>query len=287
MPVLTSTTSLSRVIDEHLDWFVAWHKLAFIVTINRQDLVQQTPPPRSFFDWFQAHAQQLPQDQPAIDRLAVLHDQMHTMARLVLMRTPDGAPLSQPDYEAVTARYHAFMSGIRRLECAFAVAASGLDLLTGLRSRVGLAEDLLREQNRFERTGKPYCLAIADLDYFKSINDTHGHDVGDRVLAATADIISRQIRSFDDAYRLGGEEFLICLKEIDLADAYQVLDRLRERLATTPVSVPGQQPIPVTASFGLIESMRDQRVEDMLHRADQALYRAKKSGRNRIVVAEN
>ncbi|MBI1274180.1 MAG: diguanylate cyclase [Alphaproteobacteria bacterium] len=283
--ILTGETSLARVIDDHIDWFVAWHRLAFIAIAGRAEQAKNFLPPPGFAAWFKGPAQQLPQDQPVIDRIAVLHDQLHTLARLVLMKAPEGESVSEADYNAVTGKYHAFMNGVRRLERAFAVAASGLDLLTGLRSRVGLAEDLMREQGRFARTGQAFCLAIADIDHFKAINDNHGHDVGDHVLAAAADIISRSIRSFDDAYRLGGEEFLICLKETPLAQAQVVVERLRGAFAETPIAVTGKQPLSVTASFGLIESKREHTIEEMLHAADQALYRAKKAGRNRIEVA--
>jgi len=238
-----------------------------------------------FISWYQQAAILLPQDQPVLDRLAIVHDQMHTMARLVLMKIPDGQALSAEDYESVIGKFQGFMAGIRRLERAFAVAASGLDTLTGLRSRVGMADDVSREIDRFQRTGKPFCLAIVDIDHFKNVNDTYGHDVGDQVLAATADVISRQIRSFDDAYRLGGEEFLICLKETTLTDAERVIERLREALAGWPIPLAGHEPLRITASFGLAPARDNRTLDELIHTADQALYQAKHDGRNRVVVA--
>ncbi|MEJ0062389.1 MAG: diguanylate cyclase [Alphaproteobacteria bacterium] len=286
MAILTGESSLARVVDEHLDWFVAWHRLAFVAIVGREEQIKNLLPPTGFIAWFRYAARALPHDQPVIDRLAVLHDQMHTLARLVLMKAPEGHGLAPEDYDAVAAKFHAFITGIRRLERAFAVAASGLDLLTGLRSRVGMDEDLQREINRLQRTNQPFCLAIADIDHFKSVNDTYGHDMGDQVLAAAADVISRQIRSFDDAYRLGGEEFLICLKETGIDAARQVVERLREALANWSIPLPGREPLRVTASFGLIQAKPDRTIADLLHDADQALYRAKHAGRNRIVVAD-
>lgn len=280
-----SGTALASVVDDHLDWLCAWHRLAFLSGRQRAEAVLQLPPPASFINWYQQAAERLPQEQPVLDRLAVLHDQFHTMARLVLMKTPDGQTLAPEDYEAVIGKFQGFMAGIRRLERAFAVAASGLDVLTGLRSRVGLAEDIARELDRFQRNGKPFCLAIADIDHFKRINDTHGHDAGDQVLAATADVISRHIRSFDDAYRLGGEEFLICLKETTLEDARKVIERLRAALAGWPMPLAGQDALRVTASFGLAPAQGKATLETMLKAADQALYRAKAQGRNRVEVA--
>lgn len=278
-------TALAQVVDEHLDWLAAWHRLAFVMMRGRSDAVLQLLPPPSFISWYQQAAKLLPQDQPVLDRLAVVHDQMHTMARLVLMKIPDGQALSAEDYESVIGKFQGFMAGIRRLERAFAVAASGLDTLTGLRSRVGMADDVSREIDRFQRTGKPFCLAIVDIDHFKNVNDTYGHDVGDQVLAATADVISRQIRSFDDAYRLGGEEFLICLKETTLTDAERVIERLREALAGWPIPLVGHEPLRITASFGLAPARDNRTLDELIHTADQALYQAKHDGRNRVVVA--
>lgn len=288
-PVYGSTrsgTALATVIDEHLDWLASWHRLAFFVTSGRAAAVHTLLPPVTFMAWYRHAAETLQQDQPVLDRLAVLHDQMHTLARLVLMKTPDGQSLDAADYEAVIGKFQGFMAGIRRLERAFAIAASGLDTLTGLRSRVGMAEDMAREMDRFQRTGKPFCLAIVDIDHFKSVNDTYGHDSGDQVLAAVADIISRQIRSFDDAYRLGGEEFMICLKETGIEDATRVIERLREALAGWPIPLPAPHaPLRVTASFGLVLVRPEASLDTLLHEADQALYQAKRGGRNRVVVA--
>ncbi len=279
-----SGAALGRVVDEHLDWFATWHRLAFIATVGRAHAVPQLLPPPSFVAWYQQAAEQLPQDQPVLDRLAVLHDQMHMLARLVLMKTPEGQSLAAEDYDAVVGKFQGFIGGVRRLERAFAIAASGLDTLTGLRSRVGMADDMAREIDRFNRTGKPFCLAIADIDHFKKVNDTYGHEVGDQVLAATADVISRHIRSFDDAYRLGGEEFMICLKETALEDATKVLERLRAALAQWSIPLQGHEPLRVTASFGIVTITPEATLSDLLRTADQALYQAKHGGRNRVVV---
>jgi diguanylate cyclase (GGDEF)-like protein len=279
--------SLSQAVDDHIVWLTDWHRAAFLDLAPRTEQAKKLGPPSSFADWYKNALRSLPQDQPSIDRLAVQHDQLHTLAKLVLMKTPDGQPIACKDYESVIIKYEELMQGLRRLERAFAVAASGLDLLTGLRSRVGLREDLVREHSRYLRTGKPFCIAMMDIDHFKAINDAHGHDVGDHVLAAVADQVSRSIRPFDDAYRLGGEEFLLCLKEVDLAAGLVVLERLRAGLEQLSITTGKGVAVNITASFGLTVSTSETAVEELLHRADQALYRAKNQGRNTIVVLES
>ncbi len=286
MPSFLTGGSLSQTVDDHILWASAWHRLAFLDLKQRGRQAENVAPPPSFSEWYKGALTSLPQDQPAIDRLAVLHDQLHTLARLVLIKTPEGKPVSAADYESVIAKYDEFMQGLRRLERAFSVAASGLDLLTGLRSRVGLKEDLMREYSRFERTEKPFCIAIMDIDHFKAVNDTYGHDAGDRVLAAVADHAGSALRPFDDAFRLGGEEFLLCLKEADLGTGMKVLERLRASLEHLKIALADRTHVTVTASFGLVCSVPEVTVDAMLHRADQALYRAKNQGRNRIVILE-
>src|SRR5271170_3789158 len=151
MPSFLTSGSLSQAIDDHITWLTDWHRLAFVDLATRSEQAKKLAPPPSFAEWYKNALKTLPQDQPAVDRLATSHDQLHTLAKLVLMKTPDSVMISAKDYESVIAKHSELMQGLRRLERAFAVAASGLDLLTGLRSRVGLLDDLAREHNRFMR----------------------------------------------------------------------------------------------------------------------------------------
>lgn len=277
---------LSHSIDEHIGWLAAWHRLAFLDPGARIEGDRLLAPSQRFTQWRESVLQSLPQDQPAIEKLIALHDQLHTFARLVLMKTPADESVGRKDYDAVIAKYQELMLGLRRLERALSTAASGIDVLTGLRSRIGLLDDLSREQNRFSRSGRPFCIALMDIDHFKNINDSYGHEAGDRVLAAIANHVSRDLRSFDDAYRWGGEEFLLCLKEVDLEKGLLVLERLRSGIEKNPVILADGKNISVTASFGLAVSMMDASPDALIRAADQALYRAKKEGRNRVMTAD-
>jgi diguanylate cyclase (GGDEF)-like protein len=285
MSIHVSSRFLTQAVDDHIDWLSHWHRLAFLDLGHRATQAETLVAPTSFRQWQQEAIQHLPQDQPAVEGMATVYEQLHTMARLVLMKTLDGQPVARNDYENVIAKYNELIQGLRRLERAFAEAASGLDVLTGLRSRLGLHEDLVREHKRFLRSGKPFCVALMDIDHFKKINDTYGHDAGDRILASVADHISRGLRAFDDAYRIGGEEFLLCLKEADQMTGLAVLERLRVGLEKKPVQLSDGKTVPVTASFGLVLSTKDISPETMPKHADKALYRAKNEGRNKIVVA--
>jgi two-component system cell cycle response regulator len=134
--------------------------------------------------------------------------------------------------------------------------------------------------------GKPITVLVLDIDFFKAINDNYGHDAGDDVLREFSIRIRKSIRGIDLACRYGGEEFVIVMPETDMAVAATVAERLRRRIATEPFVVDcGTKNLEVTISIGLagLENA-DDTAATLLKRADQALYRAKRDGRNRVVA---
>jgi two-component system cell cycle response regulator len=138
-----------------------------------------------------------------------------------------------------------------------------------------------------QKSNKPLAFLIMDIDHFKSVNDTHGHDIGDEVLREFANRISANIRGIDLACRYGGEEFVVVMPDTDVDFAYTIAERLRKSVETTPIEIsraPGA--LNVTISIGIAASAGgDDNAEKLLHRADQALYRAKREGRNRVIKA--
>jgi two-component system, cell cycle response regulator len=159
------------------------------------------------------------------------------------------------------------------------------DALTGLFNRRYLESHLGTLVEQAGARGKPLAVLALDIDHFKSINDTHGHDAGDDVLRDFSLRIKRSIRGIDLACRCGGEEFIIVMPETDMAVAASVAERLRRRIATEPFAISeGTRRIPVTLSIGIATLReRDDTPAGLLKRADQALYRAKRDGRNRVV----
>jgi len=163
-----------------------------------------------------------------------------------------------------------------------------IDAKTGLLNAAAWRSEATIQFARAQRAGSPVALAIADLDHFKNVNDTHGHLAGDAVLAATAATLRRSLRSGDLLGRFGGEEFTILLPQADAADAAQVAERLRDSLAAQAMldGRPGG-PVRVTISVGVATTAspaaRD--LTDLLAAADAALYQAKASGRNAVRVS--
>ena len=159
------------------------------------------------------------------------------------------------------------------------------DALTSLFNRRYMESHLGTLVEQASARNKPLAVLVLDIDYFKSINDSHGHDAGDDVLREFALRIKRSIRGIDLACRYGGEEFVIVMPETDMAVAAMVAERLRRRIAAEPFAIQqGARNIPVTISIGLAALRgRNENAATVLKRADQALYRAKRDGRNRVV----
>jgi two-component system cell cycle response regulator len=158
------------------------------------------------------------------------------------------------------------------------------DALTGLYNRRYMETHVGTLVEQATARDKPLTVLILDIDYFKAINDSWGHDAGDDVLREFALRIRKAIRGIDLACRYGGEEFVVVMPETDMAVATMVAERLRRRIASEPFSIQqGARTIEVTISIGLAALGRDDTAATVLKRADQALYRAKRDGRNRVV----
>lgn len=156
------------------------------------------------------------------------------------------------------------------------------DLLTGVLNRKGLQSALDRETRRAERTGTRVCIALLDVDDFKRLNDTLGHLAGDAALKHLADVARRSLRPQDTIGRYGGEEFIIVLPDTTPEEACGVVQRLQRDLSAH-LFLQGEQQVLITFSAGVTELRRDEPVEAAIARADAAMYKAKRAGKNRVM----
>ena len=195
------------------------------------------------------------------------------------------------EIEALKAAANIFSAAIQRKQMAQLekrlVQLATFDDLTGVPNRRALKEAMDHEHARAKRTNRPYCLALIDLDRFKLINDSYGHGVGDQVLVSTVQLFKESLRKGDWLGRWGGEEFLCFLPETSYQEAVLIMERLRYSVETAIIDIESQT-IEISVSVGLAScaSYQDS-LETVIARADTALYRAKRGGRNRVVTADS
>lgn len=158
------------------------------------------------------------------------------------------------------------------------------DSLTRLLNRHAMIQAIEDEVSRYRRDGKPFVLALGDIDDFKQINDRFGHQVGDVLLVELAARMQQRLRRHDVIGRWGGEEFLLLLSGVSLEEAKLVLDALREALAE-PVDIQGHSHA-VTITFGASQYSDEQGIDYTIQAADKAMYQGKRAGKNRVVLAE-
>ncbi|MFK8052823.1 MAG: GGDEF domain-containing protein [Woeseiaceae bacterium] len=166
-------------------------------------------------------------------------------------------------------------------------ATTLLDPLTGAGNRRALDNDLDQAIQDAESSGDPFVLIMLDIDHFKTVNDLHGHSIGDAVLCAIADTLKTHIRPTDACFRAGGEEFVVLAMMSTLDQGQKLAERLRIEIANVSHPVMnGEEDLNVTASFGIAEHKRRETRDSLYKRADDALYEAKRSGRNRLHLAD-
>lgn len=161
------------------------------------------------------------------------------------------------------------------------------DELTGLMNRRKIMRRLEEEFSRSSRVGEPLSLIIFDIDHFKRINDSCGHQFGDMILTRVSELMQATVRDYDLVGRIGGEEFLVVTPSTSLEDALAIAERIRERIASERIGNESRM-VHVTISGGISTmNQREESLEAMIRRADDALYRAKNGGRNRVITECN
>lgn len=277
--------SIDAAIDENAVWLQQWHRAIICGEEPDRRVVSEYAQFLSHFgSWMDLNRGRGLLDQSAFRELGRIHEEMHEFGRFLAIKSAEGKPIPVVEYDAFTEKVQNFNQRARRIRDAFRKATAELDTLTGLHNRQTMMGVLEREQERALRSGAPCCIVLADIDHFKSVNDTHGHVAGDHVLRTVAARFLAKLRPYDEIFRYGGEEFLICLPGADGPAASEIIGRLRLSLADTPVALQDNTLLPLTASFGLCPVEAGVALKQTIEHADQALYEAKRNGRNRLVV---
>jgi diguanylate cyclase (GGDEF)-like protein len=206
---------------------------------------------------------------------------MHGAMREILMDFEAGRPVAEGDYESFVGAMSRMRLEILNLSRELEDGISNLDPLTGATGRNGMLALLRRQHEVAKRTRHECLIAMMDLDLFKNVNDRYGHQAGDQVLVDVVRYVKSQLRPYDEFFRYGGEEFLLCAPFIDASDALVMVERLREGIASLSIDAGEGREVAITASFGVTSLDPELTIEESIARADRALYAAKAAGRNR------
>jgi diguanylate cyclase (GGDEF)-like protein len=216
-------------------------------------------------------------------QLMSLHEIVHTLSEKCLEKAVLGT-LTSTEYAAFLHEARCFQHFVDALQMRATDFLIEVDELTGLLMRNNMEAQLEDEWARVQRTGTVFCIAMLDIDYFKPVNDEHGHVFGDLVLADLANKLVDGLRPYDRIYRYGGEEFLLLLPETSLEEAQVVLNRLRDVIAENKIGV-GKKTVRLTVSIGLTQYDTESDIPTLIKQADAALYQAKNAGRNLVMTA--
>ena len=276
---------LARALDSDREWGEDFRSM----------LVCRSKPKASYFEadshketafgrWYYGQVNSNICDHPGFTEAGKNSERMHALARDLVCAIRDGEDIKPLHYNAFVASVDRFRSGLRLLLSEAWDFLRYTDPLTGLMTRSAMQKRLEEEQDRARRSGQVNCLVMMDMDHFKKINDTHGHQAGDQVLETIAGYVQEKLRRYDLVFRYGGEEFLILLPNTTTAKAKSVLDRLRQNIKRQAIKIGRNTTVHISASFGVAELLPDNPPKDSIDLADQALYEAKNAGRNRVRV---
>jgi len=233
-----------------------------------------------FGQWYYAQQDTALGQHPGFLAVATEHEQLHRIGANLLTLSHAGEPISVRDYDSFVnsmTRLRAEVAGLRHeLED----GVTNRDPLTGAASRIGMLTKLRVQQQMVKRELQACTIAMMDLDLFKTVNDTYGHQAGDVVLVEVVRYVLTHLRPYDEFFRYGGEEFLLNIPGMNAQDGYATIERVRHGLEALAIDIGGGHAVSVTASFGMTLLDADVPVEESIARADLALYRAKGAGRN-------
>lgn len=279
---------LEHGIANHTQWLKNLHRtLLCKLPPNANDLQEDAHCRCNFGHWYYEQTHPWLDKRKIFISIGELHHTMHDRARAILNKTLSGQALDKADYDHFIDKSNKFNDQIRKLQFEIINEVIAIDPLTGIANRQGMITKLQQEYERSLRNSEPCSIGMIDFDRFKHINDTFGHQVGDKVLHFAGQYLAASLRRYDSIFRYGGEEFLVILPGISSEAALTSLDRIRCGLEALPIQANESQTIHITASFGIAQFKQGITVEESIYHADQALMAAKNMGRNRIVIWED
>jgi diguanylate cyclase (GGDEF)-like protein len=281
----TIIAQLDSAISYHETWFDdVSQTLICRTTPNTADLAQDAHHNCRFGKWYYNDAHQRLRENPSFVAIEPLHKQMHERAAYLLQKQRENQQIQPSEYGGFSAALKQLRMQISALSAELSDISHRLDPLTGVYTRGGMLTNLRNDLERVKRRQCECTIIMLDIDNFKTVNDNYGHPAGDKVLTQVGSFICDQIRLYDSVYRYGGEEFLIVMQDCDKTVSAQITERLRQQLSELDIDCGAGVILNISASFGLYELEADVSVAESISSADQAMYIAKRNGKNRVVV---
>lgn len=276
---------LQQATEHHVEWREqVMRTIVCRMTAPDDDLVDDAHQRCRFGRWYYGEASPELRELPDFAAMEAQHEHVHRLAASMLRRQAQGQSIPPHEYDEYLAAGERLRLELATLRHEIQDILRSTDPLTGAFGRARLLPELHEWRGLARRDVQSCCIAFMDVDHLKTLNDVHGHTVGDQVLAGMVEYVTRHLRPYDKVFRYGGDEFLLVLPATSLPQAEHLVERIRSGMGEQPFVVPAAAPpIQATASFGIALLDPDISVEESIDRADRALLLAKTSGRNRIV----
>ena len=283
--VLRAVHEFDKAILNHTLWLKKLHANLICGTpVTPANLLEDAHHHCEFGQWFYGQSLEKFRPDPACDRIRMTHKAMHDAARNMVFNRDAEQRIRPEDYDDFMDLAIQFKQEVRGFQFSLISRICSVDLLTGTWNRQAMHVKLAEEAERTHRSGQPCAMCMMDLDHFRRINEEFGHAAGDEILQYVTDLVSAELRAEDSLFRYGGEVFLLLLPNSTLRESTRLLNRIREKLAATPLRLPSGDIVRLTASFGVASLVPDEPPEDALEQVDHALLAAKAQGRNRVCV---
>jgi len=278
---------LDRAISENQKWLNNFHRGLISKESVPEEFLQEHSHKLSMFgQWLYSGDHSLLATNEGVQAIEKCYVALHAEANKIARAHVEGHDVAAVGYDLFIAHLSDYQKKVTLFRDALIEIKGIFDPLTGLLGRQSLMMLLTKEQSLVSRGVHECAIIMLDIDHFKKVNDTYGHQSGDSALCYVAQCIRFNLRPYDSSFRYGGEEFLVCLPNTSEKNAFMVMDRLREEIAELPIDLPDNRETSITISMGIAMMEPDIPISTCISRADAALYLAKQNGRNRVEIAK-
>ncbi|MES0372458.1 MAG: diguanylate cyclase [Mariprofundaceae bacterium] len=280
-------TELDRAISSNQKWLNDFHRGLISKESIPEEFMQDHAYSKTMFgQWLYNSEHSLLQSNAGVQNIEECYRLLHEEARKLAVAHHENLDIPIDGYNEFIKHLSQYQIKVTSFRDALIETKGVFDPLTGLMGRQTLMLQLSKEHSLVSRGLHECAIVMIDIDHFKAVNDNYGHQSGDTALCYLAQCIRLHLRPYDSPFRYGGEEFLVCLPNINRKNAFLVMDRMRKEIESMPIDLSENREIHMTVSIGIAMMEADTSAETTIAKADAALYSAKDNGRNKVVMAE-